>query len=185
MTTEVAEYKPQVLNVQSVANSYTVASQEDVSAGEELLRNIRDVRRGMDERKTDITRPLMKSLASVRDLFKPLELGLTDAEKTVKSKLLAFSIEHEEAAQKEQERIAKRVEKGTMLPETAAGKMEALSDKKVKTNTRTIEKLVITDETLIPREYMIVNRVAVTEALWAGVQVPGAEMRKEKIIAVK
>ncbi len=181
---ELSTHRTQVLGIQKSANEYEVET-DGVEVGEEMLRAIRDVEGGIVDRKTEITRPLMQALASARDLFKPFELGLADAKKTVKAKILAFSIEQEEVARKKAEAIEKRAEKGTMRADTAADKLAAIEDSKVKTNTRTLRKLSIVDETLIPREYMVVDREAVTKALFAGTEVPGATLVEEKILVTK
>jgi hypothetical protein len=44
-----------------------------------------------------------------------------------------------------------------------------------------VEKLVISDATLIPREYLDVNEMRVKSALKSGVHIPGASLVKEKI----
>ncbi len=72
-----------------------------------------------------------------------------------------------------------------MRADTAAGKLEAIEKGKVVGNVRTVKRLHISDESLIPREFMEVNRKAVTEALWAGVTVPGAALVEEKILVTK
>ena len=45
----------------------------------------------------------------------------------------------------------------------------------------TVKKLVIEDETKIPREYLDVNETRVKEALKAGTVVPGAKLIEEKV----
>lgn len=181
---ELGEHRIQTLGIQKSANSYEVET-DGLEVGEEMLRAVRDVETSITTRKTEITRPLMQALASARDLFKPFELGLGDAKKVVKAKILAYSIEQEEIARKSAEAVEKRVEKGTMKAETAAGKLAAIEDSKVKTNVRTLRKLSIVDEMLIPREYLIVDREAVTKALFAGTEVPGAILVEEKILITK
>jgi len=182
---ELSEHRTQTLGIQKRANEYEVRTAEDVEVGEEMLRAVRDIEDSLNDRKTQITRPLMQALASARDLFKPFELGLAEAKKTVKAKILAFSIEQEEIARVATEKVEKRVEKGTMKVETGAGKLEEIEKSKVKTNTRTLRKLSIVDETLIPRDYLIVDREAVTKALFAGTEVPGAILTEERILITK
>lgn len=185
-TKELAEHRTQILTVQQKANDYAIASQEDVAIGEQMLRDIRFVEVGIDERKTEITRPLMKSLASVRDLFKPFELGLAEAKKTVKAKILAYQIEQDEIAKEAEAKLLARVEKGTMRADTASGKLEALAATKVKTNTRTLTKVRIVDETVIPREYLMPNLPLITEAiLRKGVEIAGVEKFEEKVLVTK
>ncbi len=179
------EARSQVQNIQYSAREYTIGSHEMVHVGEGMLKAIKMVKKEIDERKSDITRPLMKSLASVRDLFKPFEEVLAESEKTIKGKILAYTLEQEEIQLAEAAKIEGKVAKGTLRADTAASKLTALDAKKVNSNVRTVKKLLITDESLIPREFLDVNRMKVTEALWAGITVPGAKLVEEKQIVIK
>ncbi len=183
---ELGEHRTTALMVQQQANSYSIATAGEVQIGEQMLRNIRLVEVELDERKTEITRPLMKSLSSVRDLFKPFELGLADAKKTIKAKILAYQIEQDEIAKAEEAKLLARVEKGTMRADTAAGKMETIEKGKVRTNTRILHKIRVMDETLIPREYMMPNLPKITEAiLREGKEVFGVEKYEEKVLVTR
>lgn len=187
---EMAEIKTQVSSVQKAANDLTISSAEDMALGADLLHNVKAVEDLIVERKESITRPLMTALASVRDLFKPLELAHADAKKVIKAKMLAYQIEEDDRIQKEKERIAKRVEKGTMKIETATDKLENLapvSGKTVgsvgKTSIRVVKKVRVIDESSIPREYMVPNLQAITEAVIRnGAVIPGVETYEEKSI---
>ncbi len=178
------EQKAIVSGVERLAGEYVV-SLDTIPAGETFLRQIKSYEDDLKERKEEITRPLMNSLASVRDLFRPLETGLAGAKKTIKDKILAYQIESDEKARIEEERINKRVEKGTMRDDTAAGKLQKVEASKVKTNTRTVRKLSIIDESLIPRGYMVPDREAITKQLFAGNPVPGTILVEEKQLVIK
>ena len=97
----------------------------------------------------------------------------------------------EERIEKEKERIAKRIDKGTMKAETAINKLENLGSANTaasgavgKVTTRTLTKIRIINETLIPREYMSPNLPLITEAiLRKGVEIQGVEKYTEKVIA--
>jgi hypothetical protein len=185
-TKELTEIKTQVSGVQLAANSLNVTSQMEADVATELLHQVKQAEKLLDEKKTNITRPLMKSLATVRDLFKPLELNLQDANKTIKAKILAWTIEEQDKKDKEQARIVTRVERGTMKASTAAGKLEAIAEDAPKSNIRTLKKVRIVDETLIPREWLEPSMIRITEAvLRQGVTIPGIEIYDEKQIIAR
>lgn len=127
---DLGEHRNQVAALQKASQIFEIAIPEDMRRGEEFLKDIKHVIKAVEERKTTITRPLMTSLASVRDLFKPLEMGLTDAQKTVKAKMLAYSIEQEQRAAEEAAKIEAKVEKGLMRADTAANKLVAIESKR-------------------------------------------------------
>lgn len=185
---EVEQTSKQMMVLQADANDLTLKSPKDVEIGAALLETIKQAEKTVTTRKEEITRPLMRSLASVRDLFKPIELTLENAKKVVKAKVLAYQTIEEERIEKKKARIEARVDKGTLRVDTAMKKLEevgTVTKSAGKMQTRILTKVRIIDETLIPREYLIPNMTAITEAiLRQGITVPGAESYKEKVIAV-
>tara|TARA_R100000750_G_scaffold62574_1_gene56745 strand:- start:29 stop:640 length:612 start_codon:yes stop_codon:yes gene_type:complete len=198
MTTEKAlvpkkeeeEIKNQVLLVQEQADGLVIVSDEDMSQASDILNAVKKVEKTIIDRKKEITGPLMKALASARDLFKPFEVGHVEAKKTIKAKMLEYSIVEEERIEKEKERVEKRVEKGTMRVDTAVKKIEEAGEIKKSFDgsssnsfIRVATKIRITDESLIPREYLIPDMKAITEAVLKGKQtVAGVETYEEKSI---
>ncbi len=185
--------KKEMLVVSKIASDFQINNDTDLSESADILKKISDGEKLLTSRKEEITKPLMASLTSIRDLFKPLELGFADAKKILKSKILAYTIEQDEKVEKEKAKLAARVEKGTMRADTASIKMEAMVEipKTVtgnagKITTRILVKVKITDETSIPREYMIPDMTKITEAvLKQNIEIPGVEKYEEKSIAIR
>ena len=186
---ELTEIKQQVSIVQQSATALTVDSPESMSKATDALHNVRMAEKYVEERKILITRPLMAALASARDLFKPIELQLSEANKMIKSKMLAYQIEENDRIEKEQEKLAKKVASGYMRADTASEKLQDLevttkSQGQVgKSSIRTVRKVRITDEFAVPREYLMVNIMMITEAIIRkGLTIPGAEIYEDKQI---
>ena len=178
---ELAEYKKQVSFVKKAASDLVIESAGDMAKGSDLLDAVKKVETMIIERKEQITRPLMTALASARDLFKPLEIDHAEAKITIKAKMLAYAIEEEARITKEKSRIEARVEKGTMRTDTAIKKMEGIGDNQ--TSIRTVTKIRIVDENLIPREYLVPDMTKITEAvLRQKLFISGVETYEEKSI---
>ena len=183
---ELTEVKQQVSLVQQQANSLSVNNQQEADEATVILKRVKDAEKFMTAKKEEITRPLMASLAKVRDLFKPIEGNLADATKIIKSKILAWTIEEQDKKDKDAARVAARVERGTMKAETAAEKIETISKTAPKSNLRIVKKVRIVDETAIPREYLVPNMTMITEAiLRQGAVIPGVETYEEKSIIAR
>lgn len=188
--TELVEIKDQVSSVQQKALEIKIVNAEGMSYATDILHNIRQAEKYIEERKTNITRPLMSSLSQVRELFKPMESSLQSINKIVKEKMLSYQLEADAKIEEQRAKIAKRVEKGTLRADTAVGKLEALgeTDKQTigevgKSQIRTIKKVRIVDESMIPREYMLPNTPLITEAIIRkGLSVAGVETFEEKSI---
>jgi len=187
---QLVEIKQQVSIVQQSANALVVEDQKGMSLATDILHNVSQAEKYVIEQKEAITRPLMASLAKVRDLFRPVESNLADAKKIIKSKMLEFSILESDRIEKEQARISARVAKGTMKNETAASKLEALGEVNAgsqgevgKSSIREVRKIRIIDETVIPYEYMMPNLPKITEAIIRqGLTISGCELYVEKQI---
>ncbi len=184
-STEMSGYRTQILSVQKAANELRIENEKDLTAAEVLLKQVSDGEKIITGRKEEITRPLMKALASGRDLFKPLELGFADAKKVIKSKMLGYQAEEEQRIAESTAKVEARVAKGTMRADTGANKLEALGSVP-KMNTRTLVKVRVVDEFLVPREYLEVNMTKVTNAvLREGAVIPGIEKYEERVVAVR
>lgn len=181
-TKEIAEVKAHVLTVQQNANALMITSNEEFVAAEAFSKQILDAEKKVTARKELITRPLMDSLASVRDLFKPLEAAIADAKKVVKAKRLAWSVAEEARIASEKAKVIARVEKGTMRPDTALRKIEGAGEAP-KSGIRVLRKVRAVDEALTPREYLVPNVPAITDALLhKNTPVAGWEVYEEKTI---
>jgi hypothetical protein len=181
-TTEViTEYKKQISFIQEQSQLITITSQEGLDKATEFLTIVMKVEKTLADRKAEIVKPLMSSLASVRDLFRPLEIDQADAKKTIKSKMLEYTIAEEEKNAKEQARVEARVQKGTMREDTAIDKLSKIA--KPDTHLTTRRKFRVTDEGLVPREYMTPNLDKIKEAvLKQGLSITGVEVYEEKSI---
>lgn len=189
---EVSLVKQQATKALNAANELEIASQEDMVKATDILSKIKTVGKMIKERKEQITKPLNEALTSARDLFRPMEDDTSAAEKVIKGKMLTWQAAEDAKARKEEERIAARVEKGTMRADTAAEKLQniapaptAVQGKVGAVKTMTIKKYRVTDETKLTREFLMPNMPAITEALKAGTVVPGAEMYEEKVISAR
>lgn len=190
---EVALVKRQATEALSAANDIAIESQEDLEKATDVLSKIKQVGKMIKERKELITRPLMDSLNSVRDLFKPIEQSHAEAESIIKRKMLAFQDEQDRKRREEEARIAARVEKGTMKIETAVRKVEALptvstaaQGKVGAISTRIIKKVRIVDESKLPREYLMPDMARINDAaLKQSKEIPGVEVYEEKVIAAR
>lgn len=187
---ELSVVRTQTTKAFAAAEQLTIKTDEDMEAATDLLSKIKKVGKLIKERKEAITRPLMESLNSTRDLFKPLEQSHASAESIIKTKMLGYQHEVEEKNRIEQQRIAARVEKGTMKQETAIEKIgnqqevkKQAEGKVGKITTRKVTKYRVTDESKLPREFLIPNMSKINEALKAGQEVPGAESYQEDVIS--
>lgn len=174
------------------AQALVVSTPEEMNTAAELLTNINKAADMLIKMKESVTKPLNEALKNARAMFKIPEDGLDQALVIVKQKMVAYQTKVEDERRKKEAALAARVEKGTMKIETAARKIEdmpaiqrqvAAADGAAKVIFRDEKKVVITDENLIPREYLVPDMVKIRKVALAGVAIPGITIEIVKNLA--
>ena len=187
-----APIKAQATKAAKYAGGLVIKTPADEKAAIEELSAINKIGDEVKERKDKILRPLLDATKATRELFKPIEESVENAVAIIKKKLITYRTEAEKKQEEEKAKLGDRVEKGTLKPETAVRKLNEMQtlEKSVGTNDssvqyKTVKKVRIVNEQLIPREYLLVNEPAVRKAALAGTAIPGVEVYEEKEIANK
>ena len=187
-THEIEVYQAQADELEKQAVKLSIASPEENAIVIELKAKLSKLAKDIKNRKEEITKPLNTALRSIRALWAPLEDAVEMRENAVGRALIDYKNQVEAEARKQEERIAARVEKGTMKLETAEKKIDNLPKIQNTTHTtegqvqfRKIPKVRITNRDLIPDEYWIIDEVRLRQAIITGGKVvPGAEMYYEE-----
>ena len=175
-----------------------------------------EIQKELDEKRKEMTKPLDESKKSIMDFFrKPVEL-LESAEKRIKMAMLTYQAEQERIAREAQEKLRlaalKQEEEERRKLEAKAAKQEAkgntefaeeLREKAADVSvdvaivtaniqkiegisTRDVWKFRVIDETIVPRDYLIVNDKALgalATATKGSFKIAGVEFYSEKVLA--
>jgi len=189
---ELAVVKTQITKAVAAAQELTIKTEEDAKGATDLLSKIKLVGKLIAEKKEAITKPLMEAIKETRALFAPLEASYTEAERTIKGKMIDYSDMVEEANRKKAEKIESKVEDGKMSFEKGSEKIAALPDAQAKVEgnkgqvTFRIQKdIKVVDKSKIPLEYMEPDLVAIRRAVLAGQEVPGIKVVERKGVAAR
>lgn len=186
---DLAPLKAQISKLENQANALTITTPEEYGNAIDIVSKLKDTGSQIKEKKESITKPLNEALRNVRDIFRPVEIQFENAERIIKDKLLAYKRKSDEEARAKEVKIAAAAEKGTIKIETAEKKMEAIE--RVETTTRgkvgevqirKVKKVRITNETLIPRQYLVPDMVAIRRDALSGVPITGVEVYEEDLI---
>ena len=174
----------------ALALSQTIEINDDKALvkGIDFLKNIKTVGKAIKQQKDKLLIPARDVVTGIREMFRSTEDNYAEAEKNVKKKILTYNLKVEEANRIKEEKIVARVEKKTLKPETAVRKMEEIKEaptqgKVGKVAMRTVRKVEITDEAVIPRKYLSLNMVLIRKDALAGVEIPGTKVVEEKTLA--
>jgi len=207
---EVREVAEEAHMLATVAARYSVGTAEEYTVAGDELKRIKAAQRKLDELRKKITRPMDAAKKAVLDLFRDPEDKLRQAEAGMKRAMIAYSDEQEQirreeqrraedAARKEREKLeaqaaraanAGKDARAEVLEQRAAAvvapiiQREALKVSGV--NTREVWQFAVTDDSLIPREFLAVDTVKigkVVRALKGDTAIPGVRVWAEKQIA--
>jgi len=189
---ELTVYKSQISKLDNQANELNITSPEENLVATELKAKLKEIGKKIKDRKEKITTPLNEALRSARQLFAPLEEQFESAETIVGNKLLAYKKKVDAEIRAKEEKIARDLEAGKIKNmETAERRMDALVEKKIEKTTQTsygqvqfrkVQKMRITDESLIPKKYWVIDQVLLRKDVLADIVVPGAEKFEEETV---
>lgn len=200
---EVTQLTGEASGLEQKANTLIVC--DDVSAGEatNLLGFIATAKKKLEEKRKFFVKPLNDQVKKVNDLFKEYNAPLDNADRTLRGKVLSYrqevqrkQREEEERlrklAEKEQKRLEKKAEKtGQPAPPPIVIPMIEQAPKTIQADlgsatTKTVWDFQIIDESLIPREYLIVDERKIRAVVKAGIrEIPGVRIYQTEQLAVR
>lgn len=167
-----------------------IKNKQDMNEAVQTLSLINKYADHVKEKRETITKPLNEALKNARTLFKPIESKLDGAITLIREEMSRYQTEETTKQQAEEAKIIDRVGdgKGKLKLETAVKKIENLGGLESVVTTdagkvkfREDKVLKITDEMIIPRQFLNVNEKALIDALKMGMSVPGATLETKLV----
>ena len=158
-----------------------VNSQPTLDQAKTSLSEVKEIKKVITEKKDSVVKPLNEALKNTRALFKPIEDKVEVIESYLKGEILKYNTKLLEEQRKREAEAQAKIQAGATFEE-ATKSIERVEKKIESIPTRKIKRLKIVDETLIPRQFLVPNEVAIKEALLAGEKVSGCELVEEEII---
>lgn len=206
----VVALSPALEKLRAAAKNLVIKSAEGYEQAAQLLKNIKGSLATIEDARTRITGPLNASLREVNAQAKAAAAPFLADEATIKRAMIAYSDEQDrlqrerqrianEAALKEQARLKEIADRAAAKGQT--GKAEQFEERAAavvapvvqteapKVSGISIPKVwtfEITDEDLIPREYLVVDETRirrVVTALKGDTKIPGVRVFEQKRIA--
>jgi len=173
------ETRPIVTSIKAVV----IKTPADMESAVELLSTANKQFKAITAHEDKVIKPLKEALKAKQDEWAPMKKVLKAGIESLRSAISTYQTTALLEAAKKEAKLAERMQSGTLKPETAIAKMNAITTPEAKVVTeagsvsfRTDKKLKLTDEKLIPREYLVVDENKLLDALKAGLVVPGAEI---------
>ena len=178
-----------------VERHLVIQTDEQLTEVVEIATNIKKLSKFVTAEKEKITKPLNDALKAARTLFAPYEANLAEAEAKLKTAMVKYHNEQEAKRKLDEERIAARVEKGTMTEKTAVKKIEDLGTEK---KTVTVENGAVQFKQVRKVRFSSISHLKEEEMVWlarngyivwdevktrkdalAGTVIPGVEVYEE------
>jgi len=161
---------------------FKITSQEKLKQANEGLSELKIFKNFIKESKDKIVKPIDLALKNARDLFRPVEEKIKNAEQSVKNEILAYKKVVDEAIEKQKEKIEQKVENGETTFEKASQQIEKVEDKIEEFKTRKHRDIEIIDEKKIPAEYWEINMVSLRRDALAGKEIAGVKVVVKEIV---
>lgn len=195
-TKEVAVVKAQVSKALAAAEAVQIRSREDMQAASELLIKVKKVGRLIEEQQKKFTRPAYdawrKIVEESKRLFAPLQERYKQAEEIIKGKMAEYVEAEEQKRREQEEKIAARVERGTMRFDTAAKKLATLENPREqvvaengKVAFREVREVESVDKYKLPMDYLVPDMVKIRAAVRRGEKIPGVKVVVRKQVVAK
>lgn len=207
---EVQELQTEARSLVALAGTYTVTTADEYGASANDLKRIKGALSRLESIRKSMTQPLDAAKRAIMEFFRGPEEQLARAEAGVKRAMIVFSTEQdrlrreeqaraEAAARKERERLeaqaakaaeSGKVERAAALEQRAAMVVAPVLAREVPkiagVSTRPVWRYAITDESKLPREYLMPDEkkiAGVVRAMKGDTNIPGVTVRPDSTIA--
>ena len=177
-----------------LAQNHVVQDQDSAEIANSILVKITAGLKEIEKKRKSFTTPLNQSLKEINATFKDITEPISVAKQTLSQRLMSWRAAEQKRIQEEQEKARKEEERRRNIQEAHAAKGHKISEDITpvekpmpfsvndKTKTRSQWTYDILDETLIPREYLIVDRASITKAVRAGIRdIQGVKIYQKEI----
>lgn len=177
--------KQKTTSMESMLEKFQVNDDKQLAIVSDKIKHVKDLQKFIEQEKDKLVKPAKAIIAEAKEKYDPFIKKCQNAEVTLKQRAAKYMDDKEEKERIKKEKLAKRVEKGTMKPETAIEKIGEMPETKktVKTEKGSALKMtkrrvpVIVNPGLVPKEYWMIDEVRVRRDALAGKEIPGVEIQ--------
>lgn len=197
---EVISYYTEALKLQEYAKSRVIATPNDIKVATDDLALIAKLKNVMENKRKAVLFPLQDQVKAIQETYKMLMQPVEVADITTRNKILAYNKEQEDKRREEARINALRVEAAEAESKLKGGSKEAVElieiapdvPKTVSTDVgatsqRDNWKWEVTDFSLVPDDYKMINSGTLTPVVKASkgkITIPGIRIFNEPIITV-
>lgn len=189
---EIVTIQKEAKDIVSRATSYQITSDVTYEKATEVISWIKGVIKQIEEKRLFHTKPLNDQIKKENELYKSYAKPFVEARNIMDDKMLEYHREQQKKIDAENERIRQEAEKIAKKEKVSVEEIMASTEQKeipVTVGTATVRKnwtFEIVDETKVPRDFLMVNRTKVGEAVRQGARkISGINIFEKEIIATR
>lgn len=184
MNNEIVLIGTKINQLTEAADRAEIKTQEDYEKGVTLQKFLQEAKKRAEEERKALVSPFNNGVKAINDRFKQLTEPLDRAKSVIGSKMLAF-VQAERAKEAERaKKLAEESEAPVAPAETQVGK--ARGSHAGSAHVRKTWNFRVTDESKVPREYLVVSDALIRAAVKAGKrEIAGVEIFEEEGVIVR
>lgn len=189
---EVTVIKQKAEAMQEMVDSTLVTDDKELSAVADIIKQVKTLGKEVRAKMETYTKPAQEIINKARADYLPYEKMCKDAESQLKYKANIYMTQIERARKEKEDRVAIKLEKGSIKEDTAIRQMENVGEEKKSVRTensqiqrKTVQDIEVIDQELIPHEYWVVDLKKVKKVALAGIKIPGVKVIEKSQIAIR
>lgn len=198
----IATAKKQIDALAQACKNFVVHNDETLERGKKLVKEAKQIETFIEEKRKEVTKPLLDRKKQIDDFAKSLTNELNNAVKSLRSQIQKYEeekerrrleelrrIEEERRRQEEELRRAQTqndADQITKIQQLAEIEQKAAALSEKSSSLRMIWTFEIEDFSKIPLEYLELNETKVRQAIQAGVRsIPGLRIFQKSTLVIK
>lgn len=179
---ELLPLKRQATYASKIVSEIKIKSQKDLTQAKEVRQKVFTALKIVKTKRDEIINPLKESIKKTKELFEPILTTLETSDRELKNKMEKYILKLEQEKAEKEKEVEQKIQAGEMSLEQAGKKIERVEKKQKVVKIRTIQEVVIVNKQKIPKEYWMIDEVAVRKDALAGKKIAGVEVREKKIV---
>lgn len=139
-------------------SDFKIATQDDYVNSSAKLKQVKDMKKAVEEKRKEMTAPLDNSKKKIMDFFRPVVERLDKITAKINSEMNSFRRIQEEEARKKQEVLARETKEDDIFTPTVEAEIP-----KVETKVRTAYKFKVKDKSKLKSDFLIPDDKAIGE----------------------
>ena len=191
--TELQNIESQISPVIGKAEEYVIITVKDVEDASSFLKEIKDMEKVVENKRTEFTKPLNQSLKSINETFKKMKEPLGQARDLLTKKILSWRkieadrIVAEQAAYRKKQEAEAELRRLQGKPEVEEESIIVAPIVNKIGNMQTVKRWTfdVEDFSKVPDKYKVIENVAVRNAIRDGVRdIPGLNIFQEESLSI-